>query len=417
MLAESPRYCQWRRRFIHQRLRLGLRLAVVVYLSFIAVRLLGAVSNPVINHPTWLVMAGLAELGLVAGLVLLSTPVGRRYPEVVFLTASWSVTLVEQIWATLSGFALSGLFAWTLVFLTQATLIPVRWQFHLLSQLGVLVYHFGINRVLGLQPLQSPSWDIAQMLYLLWFCGICDLSVLLYERLKRSEFQARLELEAEQERSERLLLNILPEAVARQLKQEHRTIAESFAEATVLFADIVGFTQISADMPPHEVVTLLNHIFSTFDQIADQHRLEKIKTIGDAYMVVGGLPLEHADHVAAIADMALDMQQALVKLSCELTEPGAEQRALQMRIGINTGPVVAGVIGRKKFIYDLWGDTVNVASRMESLGIAGCIQVTQTVYDRLKNNYLFEERGMIAVKGKGTMSTYLLQGKRSEVDR
>lgn len=223
----------------------------------------------------------------------------------------------------------------------------------------------------------------------------------------RDQEQAYLEkLKAEQEKSERLLLSILPQPVAEQLKQTQSTIAESFAEATVLFADIVNFTAISAHRSPIEMVSLLNHIFSAFDQLAEIHQLEKIKTIGDSYMAVGGIPLPRADHAEAVADMALDMQTAITKFNVETGE------SFSIRIGISTGPVVAGVIGTKKFIYDLWGDTVNTASRMESHGIPGEIQVTQATYGSLQDKYHFQERGSIPIKGKGEMLTYLLQGKK-----
>jgi len=175
---------------------------------------------------------------------------------------------------------------------------------------------------------------------------------------------------------------------------------------TVLFADIVGFTQLSARVSPTELVSLLNEIFSTFDQLAERHSLEKIKTIGDAYMVVGGLPIPRKDHAEAIAEMALDMLDAISDFS------NTHNQDFSIRIGINSGPVVAGVIGIKKFIYDLWGDTVNTASRMESHGKPGCIQVTSTTYQLLQEKYIFESRGAIEVKGKGMMNTYLLQCRK-----
>lgn len=206
----------------------------------------------------------------------------------------------------------------------------------------------------------------------------------------------------EKEKSERLLLNILPKTIAEQLKQEENTIAEGFDEATVLFADIVGFTKLAARVSPTQLVHLLNEIFSRFDLLAEKHGLEKIKTIGDAYMVVGGLPLPMENHAEAIALMALDMQDEINQFSLETGEH------FSIRIGINTGPVVAGVIGLKKFIYDLWGDTVNIASRMESHGVPGAIQVTPATYEFLKDKFLFERRGVISVKGKGDMTTYLL---------
>jgi PAS domain S-box-containing protein len=216
-------------------------------------------------------------------------------------------------------------------------------------------------------------------------------------------------LSYEKQKSENLLLNVLPHRIAEKLKQvqekkieDGAAIAEQFESATILFADIVGFTPLSAHLPAQELINLLNQIFSTFDLIAEKHGLEKIKTIGDAYMVAGGLPVPRPDHAEAIARMALDMQQAIVNFQRKIDQP------LSIRIGINTGPVVAGVIGIKKFIYDLWGDTVNVASRMESSGIPGKVQVTRSTYDMLKHQFTLKERGEIEVKGKGKMMTYWL---------
>ncbi|HEY9633685.1 MAG TPA: adenylate/guanylate cyclase domain-containing protein [Coleofasciculaceae cyanobacterium] len=219
--------------------------------------------------------------------------------------------------------------------------------------------------------------------------------------------QAEEALRLEQEKSERLLRNILPEAIADQLKQNQGAIAEQFNEVTIMFADLVGFTPLSARLKPIELVNLLNQIFSTFDELAQQLGLEKIKTIGDAYMVAAGLPTPRADHAEAIAQMALAMQAAVERFQSKQGEN------IQIRIGINTGIVVAGVIGTKKFIYDLWGDAVNVASRMESSGQPGSIQVTAATYERLKDKYVFENRGAIKVKGKGEMVTYWLIGSQT----
>ncbi|NEO28091.1 MAG: adenylate/guanylate cyclase domain-containing protein, partial [Kamptonema sp. SIO4C4] len=213
-------------------------------------------------------------------------------------------------------------------------------------------------------------------------------------------------LRLEKNRSEQLLLNILPKPIAEQLKKFQGTLAQQFDEVTILFADIVNFTPISSQMQPLELVSTLNQIFSTFDRLVDQYQLEKIKTIGDAYMVVGGLPLPKADHASAIAAMALEMQQQIKQF---LTPQG---HPFQMRIGIHSGSVVAGVIGIKKFIYDLWGDTVNVASRMESQGEVGQIQVSEITYELLKEQYDLEKRGAVAIKGKGEMTTYWLRGKK-----
>jgi len=210
----------------------------------------------------------------------------------------------------------------------------------------------------------------------------------------------------EQEKAEKLLLNILPEAIAHKLKQSHDSIAENFDEVTILFADIVGFTPLSSRLKPIQLVNLLNEIFSAFDTLADKLGLEKIKTIGDAYMVAGGLPIERDDHAEAMAEMALEMQEALVRFRAERGEN------IQIRIGMNTGVVIAGVIGTKKFIYDLWGDAVNVASRMESSGEPGQIQVTESTYLHLKDKYELDQRGTIKVKGKGEMKTYWLLGRK-----
>ena len=219
--------------------------------------------------------------------------------------------------------------------------------------------------------------------------------------------RAETALDQEYQRAEHLLHNILPEAIANRLKIHPETIANGFEGTTILFADIVGFTPLSAQMSPENMVMLLNEVFSDFDDLVDKYGLEKIKTIGDAYMAVAGLPEPRHDHAEAIADMALDIKKVMKKFSGIMNKP------LQIRIGINSGPAVAGVIGKKKFTYDLWGDTVNTASRMESHGIPGEIQVTQTTYDLLRDSYRFENRGIIRIKGKGPMQVYLLKGKRS----
>ena len=226
------------------------------------------------------------------------------------------------------------------------------------------------------------------------------------EELESRVDRRTAELRKEKERSEQLLLNILPEEIADRLMRTNESPAEHFEEATILFADIVGFTSLSARMDPLQLVAGLNQIFSAFDHLTEKYGLEKIKTIGDAYMVVGGLPVSRPDHAEAIANMALDMQAYMQ----EVEEVFGE--TLQIRIGINTGPVIAGVIGIKKFIYDLWGDAVNVASRMESHGKPGYIQVTPTTYAQLKDKFHLEERGAIEVKGRGEMMTYWLLGRR-----
>jgi adenylate cyclase len=226
------------------------------------------------------------------------------------------------------------------------------------------------------------------------------------KRLRDKEQAYIREIQLEREKSERLLLNVLPAPIAARLKQTTGIIADSFNDVSVMFIDIVQFTTLASQMPATALVSLLNDMFSSIDVLVDRYRLEKVKTSGDAYMVVGGLPVPRENHLETIADMALDVIASTTQFSRPDGAP------FQLRIGIHTGPVVAGVIGTKKFIYDLWGDTVNIASRMESHGLPGAIQVTEAVHDRLDPYYEFEPRGEIAIKGKGTMMTYLLVGKK-----
>src|SRR5512140_2698764 len=214
---------------------------------------------------------------------------------------------------------------------------------------------------------------------------------------RRATLIAEAALDRAHQRSEELLLNILPPSIAKRLKLSGGTIADGFGDVTVLFADIVGFTTLSASMPPDRVVALLNDLFCTFDDLAGQHRLEKIKTIGDCYMIAGGLPEPRRDHAEAVADMALDMLRVVETLARKLDKP------LVMRVGIHSGPVVAGVIGKKKFIYDLWGDTVNTASRMESHGMPGRVQLTDASHQLLASRFRMEKRGTLEIKGKGAM--------------
>jgi class 3 adenylate cyclase len=215
-------------------------------------------------------------------------------------------------------------------------------------------------------------------------------------------------LVAEQERSERLLLNILPAPIADRLKRDQGVIADRFPEVTVLFADLVEYTRRSEGVAPERVVATLDGLFTVFDELTRRHGLEKIKTVGDAYMVAGGLPEPRPDHAEAVADLALAIREEVAGHA----DPSG--RPLQVRIGIDTGPVVAGVIGRHKFSYDLWGDTVNVASRMESQGVPGCIQVTDRTRRRLGDRYRFERRGPIQVKGKGELVTWFLVARAGQ---
>jgi class 3 adenylate cyclase len=226
------------------------------------------------------------------------------------------------------------------------------------------------------------------------------------EKVRDKLAETNAQLRDAQEQSERLLLNILPGPIAERLKHDHETIADGFADITVMFADIVNFTQIAEGMSPNQIFSMLNQVFSCFDELAEEHHLEKIKTIGDAYMVAGGLNDDKMNYSDAIANMAIGMRDVL---SHEFSK-----MRLEIRMGIGTGPVVAGVVGKKKFIYDLWGDTVNIASRITSEGIPGSVQVDLTTYRRLRQRFDFGPPRTIYVKGKGDMTVYELLGRRVE---
>ncbi len=226
------------------------------------------------------------------------------------------------------------------------------------------------------------------------------------DKLRFAQIQAEKELvEIEKEKSERLLLNILPGTIAGRLKGGEKTIANGHQTVSVMFADLCGFTALSRKTTPADLVTMLNGIFTSFDTIVEKHGVEKIKTIGDCYMLVGGLPTHREDHAQVVADVALEMVQALNHLN---QVNGTE---LAMRIGIHTGPVVAGVIGKIKFTYDLWGDTVNVASRMESSGAPGKVHLSEQTQSALGKDFILEERGMVECKGLGQVKTFFLTGR------
>jgi class 3 adenylate cyclase len=254
----------------------------------------------------------------------------------------------------------------------------------------------------------------AVVFFALNFVAVATIIYLLlrYSIQEKQKIQARLQeahrlLEAEQERSERLLLNILPSPVAERLKANEQPIADGFAEVTVMFADIVNFTRLAAHMAPKDVFSMLNRVFSAFDELAERHGLERIKTIGDAYMVAGGLNQDNPRYCEAIADMAIAMRDLLAR------EFSADQIRLQVRIGIGTGPVVAGVVGKKKFIYDVWGDTVNIASRITSEGTPGMIQCDVPTWERLRDKFEFLEPQTLYLKGKGDMTVHRLLGRQA----
>ncbi len=255
--------------------------------------------------------------------------------------------------------------------------------------------------------------ETSVIFFALNFAAVSTIVFLLlrYSATEKQKTQLRLEdahqqLQIEQDRSERLLLNILPGAIAERLKNSNQTIADGFADVSVMFVDIVNFTRIAEGLSPQQVFSMLNRIFSSFDELAEKFGLEKIKTIGDAYMVAGGLNDQRSDYSEALVDMALEMRDLLQR------DFHVNQMHLEVRIGIGTGPVVAGVVGKKKFIYDLWGDTVNIASRITSEGVPGMVQVDEATFRRLQQRFDFHEPQTIYLKGKGNMVVYRAIGRK-----
>ncbi|MDP1983951.1 MAG: adenylate/guanylate cyclase domain-containing protein [Sulfuritalea sp.] len=287
-------------------------------------------------------------------------------------------------WVVLT--ALSGVTDWFLAdsVIAQKSNVPVR----------TTIVFFALNFI-----------AISTIIY-----SLLRLSIVEKRKMHKSLEVAHRQVQVEQERSEKLLLNILPGSIAERLKSSDKTIADGFADVTVMFADIVNFTQVAANMSPSQVFAMLNRIFSAFDELAEQHGLEKIKTIGDAYMVAGGLNEDLSDYSAAVADMAVAMRDLLRR------DFAINASHLEVRIGIGTGPIVAGVLGKKKFIYDLWGDTVNIASRITSEGVPGMIQCDTMTYHRLAGSFDFHEPQTIYLKGKGNMTVYRLIGRKGTTE-
>lgn len=255
-----------------------------------------------------------------------------------------------------------------------------------------------------------PLWFTSTMLALN-IVGAASIAFMLLATFGHQRNEALGALRVEQEKSEALLVNVLPGSIAARLKATDATIADHFDATSILFADVVDFTPLSQRLPPAEVVGILDRLFSHFDALVERHGLEKIKTVGDCYMAAAGVPDPHEDHARRAALLALDMRDAV------RTSGAAGREGLELRIGINSGPVVAGVIGRKRFIYDLWSDAVNTASRMESHSTPGEIQITRATYELLGDEFVCTPRGTILVKGKGEMETWFLVGPRSDDGR
>jgi adenylate cyclase len=254
----------------------------------------------------------------------------------------------------------------------------------------------------------EPAWSLSVGFVVTTISG-CVMVVTTVWYAVREIIRAETAMEMEYERSEALLANILPASVAERLKDpERNTIADKYDDASVLFADIAGFTERASEIAPDKLIRFLDRLYSDFDALVDKHGLEKIKVSGDSYMVVSGVPEPRADHVEALADLALDMAEVAKDLK------DSRGQAVPLRIGLASGPVVAGVVGSRRFFYDVWGDAVNVAARMESTDSVGRIQVPEDVYQRLKDDFVLRERGAVEVKGKGLMRTWYLVDRKPD---
>lgn len=384
-----------------ERLRQGTLIFVSVLIALIAT--IWVLTYLAYGDPVSAAIPGAYQVVTVVGLVVLART--RRFGT--FRTTQLAAFLVlpALLQLSLGGFvASSGMILWAMVTPLAALALlglgrSVPWLAAYLVELVLLAVP---DARLPYSPAALPAGFVVTFL-VLNIAGVTVSAYVMLGYFVEQRDRAHRELQLERERSERLLLNVLPEPIAERLKAEPGVIAEHYDAVSVLFADIVGFTARSAVTEAAEVVALLDQVFSAFDRLADAAGVEKIKTIGDAYMLVGGLPEPQPDHLAAVARTALAMREEIARIAAR---PG--QGWLAVRIGIDSGPVVAGVIGRRKFIYDLWGDTVNTASRMESYGQPGEIQVTGRAAAALGPEFVVRPRGTIQVKGKGPMETYLL---------
>jgi adenylate cyclase len=343
-------------------------------------------------------------VNLVTGLIFASVPWLNRFGDVV-APLTFIFTAYAAVFVTCWEVGTGGGVQYFLV--TTASLVVLQLGIEriglaaLLATLGValvVTLQFLVPRSTGLEP----PWAIT-MSFVITTVSACAMVVVTVWFALRDTERAEAVMEAEYERSEALLANMLPASIADRLKERERdVIADRYDEASVLFADMVGFTERASTTAPCDLVKFLDGLYSAFDELVDKHGLEKIKVSGDSYMVVSGVPRPRPDHVQALADFALDM----VATAAELEDPHG--LSVPLRVGFATGTVVAGVVGSRRFFYDVWGDAVNVAARMESTDSVGQIQVPEDVYERLKGEFELQERGRIEVKGKGMMRTWYL---------
>jgi len=357
-------------------------------------------------------LAGAIPLGytLISSLSLVIFHWTHRYRIFLFIQLLLILFLPFLLMIALGGFIKSSaVILWSLLSPLGAMLFAgpspaLRW---LTAYLGLAV----VSGYFEFFPLVSSSLSptIITIFFVLNIGVVSTIAIFLLAYFVGEKNRLFTLLRGEQVKSENLLLNILPKEIAAILKNESRTIAEQYPEASILFADMVGFTPLSARLAPVEVVELLNEAFSYFDSLLDKYNVEKIRTIGDSYMVASGVPRRRHDHAQALTHMALDMREFIASHTFK------NGHRVSFRIGINSGPVIGGVIGKRKFVYDVWGDPVNVASRMESHGMGGSIQITRATYELIKDDFICEPRGSVDVKGKGEMEVWLVVSAKEKL--
>ena len=360
----------------------------------------------VVGQDVWWI----AVVNLASGAIFLMIPLLYRFGELVapvvfFVVAYASITVVCWHLGTGSGLPFFYLVSATLMVLVLG--IDHIVLASLLAALGAATV-ITLELVVPYQTAVQPDWAFRSGFILTVISSWAMVIAVVWYALREIR-RAREAMEAEYERSERLLTNILPATIAQRLKDPSRNIiADKYDDASILFADIAGYTKRASDTSPSELVRFLDRLYTDLDALVDRHGLEKVKTSGDSYMVVSGVPEPRDDHLEALACLALDMADAV----SDLRDP--QGREVPLRIGLAAGPVVAGVVGARKFFYDVWGDAVNVAARMETTDVEGRIQVPHDVYERLNHAFLLEERGDVDVKGKGVMHTWYLVGRRDD---
>ena len=392
----------------HYALSVSSRLRVLTIATVIAAVVSGGfgILQLTVGGPLW----RLGFLNLAFGAVFLAVPLLYRFGELIAPLAFFVVAYVSVSFMCFQIGTGSGLQFFLLVAATLVVLVLGVERVFLAGALASLA----VAAIIALQLLVpddrglGPTWILTSGFVSSAVAAAVMMFATAWYSLRETA-RAEAVMESEYQRSEQLLANILPATIAARLKDPARTvIADKYDDASILFADIAGYTERASDTTPTDLVEFLDQLYTDLDALVDRHGLEKVKTSGDSYMVVSGVPRPRADHAEALACLALDMAEAVA----DLTDP--QGRRVPLRIGLASGPVVAGVVGARKFFYDVWGDAVNVASRMESTDVAGRIQVPHDVYERISRTFLLEERGEVEVKGKGPMRTWYLVGRRDD---